>query len=167
LRPPALRRDTSAAIDVPFKMLISVVLVSMATMILYPVLQSYQETEMENRLTVSMAEIENAVLSVHRHPGSSRTVLIDVPSSGGIRLDRVSIGGDLTAPPAEVGTIGWRLTTGSDGTVLVSSTTGPVPMADADGKGLVIEAFPCLIVLEARAAPPGSHYKVYVQVSLV
>ena len=166
MRPPALRRNTGAAIDVPFKMLISVVLVSMAIMILYPALQSYQETEMESRLNISMAEIEAAVVSVHRHPGSSRTVLIDVPSSGGIRLDRLSIGGDLTAPPSEVGTIGWELTTGSHGTVLVSSSTGPIPMADPDGEGLVIEAFPCLIVLEAKISPPGSHYMAFVQVSL-
>ena len=167
MRPHTLHRNMDAAMDVPFKMLISVIIVSMATMVLYPALQSYQETEMESRLSISMTEIEAAAISVHRHPGSSRTVLIDVPSSGGIRLDSLSIGGDLTAPPSEVGTMRWELSSGSRGTVLVSSSTGPIPMADADGNGLVIEAFPCLIVLEAKMSPPGSHYKVFVQVSLV
>ncbi len=166
MRPSPFRRDPDAAIDVPYKMLISVVLVSMTTAILYPVLQTYQETEMERRLALTMAEIESAVVSVHRHPGSSRTLLVDVPSSGGIRLDSINIGGDLKAPAAEVGTIEWRLSTGSKGIELISSTTGPVPMAGIDGKGLVIERFPCLIVLEARVPPSGGYYKTVVQVSV-
>ena len=166
MRPSPFRRDPDAAIDVPYKMLISVVLVSMATAILYPVLQTYQETEMERRLALTMAKIESAVVSVHRHAGSSRTLLVDVPSSGGIRLDSIYIGGDLKAPAAEVGTIEWRLSTGSKGIELISSTTGPVPMAGLDGKGLVIERFPCLIVLEARVPPSGGYYRTFVQVSV-
>jgi hypothetical protein len=148
-------------------MLISVVLVSMAIAILYPALQTYQETEMEHRLAIKMAEIEAAATTAQRHPGSSRTVLIDVPSTGGIRLDRMTIGGELTAPPAETGTIRWSLSSGPSGTRLVSSTSGPVPMSGEDGGPVVLEAFPCLIVLETRAAPPGSHYRSFVQVSVV
>ncbi len=167
MKRPVLRDDRSAVIDVPMKMLISVVLVSMATIVLYPALQSYQETEMENRVSLSMAEIEAAVLAVQRHVGSSRTVVLDVPSSGGIRLDRLTIGGDLTASPSEVGTVSWRLSTGAKGAILVSSATGPVPMASSEGSQLVIEAFPCIIVLETRASPHGSHYGTFVQAAVL
>ena len=164
MRSPSLRRDTRAAIDVPFKMLISVVLVTMATAILYPALQAYQETEMEHRVSLTLAEIEVATLSVHRHPGSSRTVLVDVPSSGGIRLERLTVGGDLDGPPAGVSVIGWELSTGASGNHVVSSNTGPVAMAGPEGDGLVIESFPCLIVLEAATSPTGSVYRSHVQV---
>jgi hypothetical protein len=148
-------------------MLLSVVLVTMATAILYPALQSYQETEMEHRVSLTLAELETAVLSVHRHPGSSRTVLIDVPSAGGIRLDSMTIGGDLTGSPAKVGTISWELSSGDEGHHLVVSSTGPVPMARPDGMGLVMGSFPCLIVLEAMASPAGALYPTFVQVTAV
>lgn len=167
MRKLALRDDRAAVIDVPMKMLVSVVIVSMATMVLYPALQSYQESEMENRLGLSMAELEAAVLAVHRHPGSSRTVLVDVPSSGGIRLDSLTIGGDLTDPPSQVGTLRWSLSTGAHGTHLVSTAAGPVPMADADGSALVIDSFPCLVALEAMTSPPGSHYGTFVQATVL
>jgi hypothetical protein len=148
-------------------MLISVVIVTMATAILYPVLQSYQESEMEHRLAITLAEIETAAISAQRHRGSSSTVIIDLPSSGGIRLERLTIGGDLKAPPAEVGTIGWSLSSGPTGAQLVSTTIGPVPMAGEDGEQVVLDRFPCLIVLESKTAPPGSHYHDYVQVRVV
>lgn len=167
MRTPAFRRDATAAIDVPFKMLLSVVLVTMATAILYPALQTYQETEMEHRVSLTLAELETAALSVHRHPGSSRTVLIDVPSTGGIWLDSMTIGGHLAGSPADVGTIVWELSTGDEGHHLIVSSTGPVPMAGADGKGLVMESFPCLIVLKAMVSPEGAHYPTFVLVSEV
>jgi hypothetical protein len=148
-------------------MLISLVIITMATAILYPALQGYQETEMEHRVAVKMAEIESAAISVHRHPGSSRTVIIDVPSSGGIRLDSMIIGGDLTAPLAEVGTIRWHLSSGPEGTELVGSPSAPVPMADDKGEEVVLDRFPSIIVLEARTAPSGSLYGAYVQVTTV
>jgi len=166
LRPPALRRQTGAAIDVPFKLLISVVIVTMATAILFPALQAYQRSEVEHRLALTLAEIEAAAISVHHHPGSSRSVVIDVPSSGGFRLESMSIGGDLRAPPAEVSTIGWRLSSGTTGTQLVITTTGPLPMASTEHEELVIDRFPCLIILEAKVAPPGGHYSAFVQVSV-
>ena len=164
MRTPAFRSDARAAIDVPFKMLLSVILVSMATAILYPALEAYQETEMELRVSLTISEIEAAALSVSRHPGSSRTVLVDVPSSGGIRLERLTVGGDLTGPPADLGTIGWELSSGTSGIHLVSSNTGPVPMAGPEGAVLEILAFPCLIVLEARASPQGAHCPTHVHV---
>ncbi len=165
MRTPRFRRDASAAIDVPFRMLLSVVLVTMAAAVLYPALQSYQESEMEQRVSLTLAEIEAAALSVHRHPGSSRTVLIDVPCSGGIRLERMTVGGDLDGTPTEVGTISWALTNGASGDHLVTSNDGPVPMAGPDGRTLSIEAFPCLIVLETCATPSGAYYNAYVRVS--
>ena len=164
MRTPRFRRDATAAIDVPFRMLLSVVLTTMAAAVLYPALQSYQETEMEQRVSLTLAEIETAVLSVHRHPGSSRTVLIDVPCSGGIRLERMTVGGDLCGAPAQVGTIGWQLSNGASGDHLVASSGGPVPMAGPDGRGLSIDGFPCLIVLEVRVAPSGAPFQTYVQV---
>jgi hypothetical protein len=165
VRSPVFRRDEGAAIDVPFRLLLSVVLISMATAILYPTLQSYQEAEMENRVSLTLAEIEAAAVSVHRHPGSSRTVLIDVPSSGGIRLESLSIGGDLEGTPVEVGTIGWSLSNGVSGNHLVTSSSNVVPMAGPEGGGLHIDSFPCLMVLEAKAGPPGSHFGAFVQVT--
>ncbi len=150
----------------PFKMLLSVVLVTMATAILYPALQAYQETEMEHRVGLTMAEIEASVLAVHRHPGSSRTVLVDVPSSGGIRLEGLTIGGDLDGPLSEVGTIGWELSSGASGTHLVASSTGPVPMAGPGGGAVGVDAFPCLLVFEASPCPPGSAYRGFVQVTV-
>lgn len=166
LRHPHLRQDRRAALDVPFKMLLSVVLVTMATAILYPALQAYQETEMEHRVGLTLAEIEASVMAVHRHPGSSRTVLVDVPSSGGIRLEGLTIGGDLEGPPAEVGTIGWKLSSGTTGRHLVTSSTGPVPMAGPDGGAVHVEAFPCLLVLKASACSQGSAYRAFVQVTV-
>ncbi len=167
MRPSAFRRQTGAAIDVPFKLLISVVIVTMATAILFPALQAYQRSEMEHRLALTLAEIEAAVISVHHHPGSSRTVVIDVPSSGVITLESMSIGGGLTAPPAEVSTIGWRLSSGTTGVQLVSTTSGPIPMASTEYGELVIDRFPCLIILEAKVAPPGGHYSTFVQVAVL
>jgi hypothetical protein len=166
LRGLNIRRDASAAIDVPFRMLLSVVLVAMASAVLYPALQSYQETEMEERVSLVLAELEAAALAVHRHPGSSRTVLVDVPSSGGIRLERMTIGGDLGEGPAGTGTITWELSSGASGHHLVSSNTGPVPLAGPEGEALVVDHGPCLLVLTAGPAPAGSHFRTFVQVDI-
>ena len=166
MRPSPFRRDEVAAVDVPFRMLLSVVLVSMASAVLYPALQAYQEKEMEDRVSLVLAEIDAAALAVHRHPGSSRTVAVDVPSSGGIRLVALTVGGDLDGTPAEVGTIGWQLSSGASGHHLVSSNTGPVPMAGPGGEALVVERMPCLLVLTAASAPTGARYGTFVMVSL-
>ena len=167
MRPPTIRRDPRAAIDVPLRMLLSVVLVSMASAVLYPVLQTYQETEMEERVTLVLAEIEAAALAVHRHPGSSRTVLVDIASSGGISLERLTIGGDLDEAPAVTATITWELSSGAKGHRLVSSNTGPVPLAGPEGEALVVVCEPCLLVLTATPAPAGACYRTFVQVDVL
>lgn len=153
--------------DVPFKLLMSVVIVTMATAILFPTLQAYQRSEVEHRLSLTLADIEAAVISVYHHPGSSRTVVIDVEPSGGIRLETLTIGGELTAAPVDASTINWRLSSGASGNHLVSTASGPVPMASTEHEELALDRFPCLIVLEAMKAPPGSHYRSFVQVSMV
>ncbi|UCC93762.1 MAG: hypothetical protein JSW25_03600 [Thermoplasmata archaeon] len=167
MRPPRFRNDTGAAMDVPFKMLVSVVLVSMAVATLYPVLQSYHETQMEHRVSLAVTEIEAAVTSAHRHPGSSRTVLIDVPSTGGIRLESLTIGSELTAPAVEAGAITWRLSSGPGSRELVTTSGGPVPMAGPGGEQVVIDRFPCLLVVEAMTAPPGVQHRDFVQVTVL
>jgi hypothetical protein len=167
LRPPILHRDTRAAIDVPFKLLLSVVLIAMATAILFPALQAYQQSEMENRIAITVAEIEAVALSVHRHPGSSRTVLVDIPPSGGIRLERLTLGGDLASAIALVGTISWDLSNGVSGRVLVSTSSGPLPMAGTDGVALVVDGFPCLLVMKCDPSPPGAVYPTFVRVSVL
>ncbi len=166
MRHPYLRGDTRGALDVPFRMLLSVVLVTMATAILFPALQAYQETEMEHRVGLVLAEIEASALAVIRHPGSSRTVLVDVPSSGGIRLEGVIIGGDLHGPSSEVGTIGWKLSSGASGRHLVAASTGPVPMAGPDEGAVRVDAFPCLLVLKASACSQGCAYRSFVLVTV-
>ena len=98
MRPSALYSDRDAAIDVPYKLLLSVVLLTMATAVLMPTLYAYQQSEVERRIQVAIAEIDSAARSVFHHPGSSRTVLVDIPSSGSFHLERLTIGGDLTAP---------------------------------------------------------------------
>ena len=97
MRPLRILPDDDGAIDVPYRLLLSVVLIAMATAVLYPALQAYSRSEMEHRLTIASREICSAAESVHRNPGSSRTVHIDVPSSGIIRLTRLTIGGDQTS----------------------------------------------------------------------
>lgn len=151
------------AIDVPYRLLLSVVLIAMGTAILYPALEAYSQSEMEHRLAIAVEEIGTAAVSVHRHPGSSRTVHIDVPPSGVIRLERLTIGGDLASTPANASIITWALSNGIHGRDLVCSSSGPLPLAGPDGGPMEIETFPCLIVMERRPSPPGSLFPTFVE----
>jgi len=167
LRPPFLRRDNGAVIDMPFKVLISLVVMTMATVILLPALQAYQSSEVEHRTEISVAAIASAARSVYHHPGSSRTVALDVPSAGTVRLELMSIGGDLTGPPGETCVIKWRLSDGTEGIHAITTLGGEVPMAGPDGLAISIEGQRALLVLEAKAAPRGSWCDTYVEVRLL
>lgn len=167
MRPPALRRDEGAAIDVPFKLLLSLVVIALAMGVLMPALSAYQTSEVEHRVSVTLAEIEAAALAVHRHPGSSRTVVIDLVASGSVRLERIALGGDLSGSLADMATIRWWHTGGASGEHLVSTSSGPLPMAGPDGGPLTIETFPCMLVLEGCPSPDDCPYPSYVRVTVV
>ena len=167
MRPSVLQRDGDAAIDVPFKLLLSVVLMTMATAVLMPTLHAYQQREVEHRIQVAIAEIDSAARSVFHHPGSSRTVLVDIPSSGSFHLERLTIGGDLAAPGPGAALIRWRHSGGAEGNHLVTTNGGPLSMAGPNGGHLDIEGQQCLLVLEARASPPGSQSNTFVEVRIL
>jgi len=164
LRPSALHRDRNAAIDVPYKLLLSVVLLTMATAVLMPTLYAYQQSEVEHRIQVAIAEIDSAARSVFHHPGSSRTVLVDIPSSGSFHLERLTIGGDLTAPGPEAALIRWRHSGGAEGNHLVTTSRGPLAMAGTNGGPLDIEGHQFLLVLEARTTLQGNQPIAFVEV---
>ncbi len=167
MRPPAFRRDRGAATDIPFKLLLSVVLMTMAFAVLMPVLQAYQQNEVEHRIQLAVAEIDAAARAAYHHPGSSRTVLVDIPSSGSYRLESLTIGGDLTDDGPEAAIISWRHSGGMKGNHAVSTHGGPVSMAGPDGGPIVLDGDRFLLVLEAKTAPPESHVSTYVEVRVL
>ncbi len=167
MRPSALKRNRDGAIDVPYKLLLSVVLMAMATAVLMPTLYAYQQSEVEHRIQVAIAAIDSAARSVFHHPGSSRTVLVDIPSSGSFHLERLTIGGDLAAPGPEAAFIRWRHSGGTEGNHLVLTNGGPLAMAGTNGGPLDIEGHQCLLVLEARESPQGSQPITFVEVRIL
>jgi hypothetical protein len=156
-----------AALDMPFKLVISVVILTMATAILLPVLHAYQQSEVEHRMEVVVAEISSAARAVFNHPGSAKTVLVNIPPAGPVHMERLVIGGDLSGHPAEAATIRWSHSSGASGSMVVRSVTGPVPLANQEGKALVITGSICLLVLEEMESPQGSWSKRFVQVLVV
>ena len=167
MRPSALHRDRYASVDVPYKLLLTVVLMTMATAVLMPTLYAYQQSEVEHRIQVAIAEIDSAARSVFHHPGSSRTVLVDIPSSGSFHLERLTIGGDLAATGPAAALIRWRHSGGAEGNHLVTTRGGPLSMAGPNGGPLDIDGHGCLLVLEARASPPGSQPDTFVEVRVL
>jgi hypothetical protein len=164
LRHPRLRRDREAVVDMPFKLLLSVVLMAMAAAVLLPALSAYQQTEFEGRVKLTVAEISSAARAVFASPGSSRTVAVDLPPSFGISLVRLSIGAGLDASPVDMAIIQWRLSSGGEGRAVVHTTCGAVPMSGQDGQPLVLQKGRALLVLEAGQAPAGSQVGRYVLV---
>ncbi len=167
MRPTALHRDSSAVIDVPYKLLLSVVLMTMATAVLMPTLYAYQQSEVEHRIQMTVAEIDSAARSVFHHPGSSRTVLVDIPSSGSFHLERLTIGGDLASPGPEAAIIRWRHSGGVEGDHLVTTSRGPLAMAGTNGGPLDIEGHQCLLVLEAMTSAQGNQPITFVEVRIL
>ena len=84
----------------------------------------------------------------------------------GVRLERLTIGAPLGSEAASMAVIAWSHTAGGSGRTAVTSTGGPVPMCGEDGGQLVLADGRALLVLEARAAPDGSSFDSYVEVSL-
>lgn len=164
MRHPRLRRDRGAVVDMPFRLLLSVVLMAMAAAVLLPALSAYQQTEFEARVRLTVAEISSAARAVLASPGSSRTVAVDLPPSLGISLEHLSIGAGLDAGPGEMAIIHWRLSRGGEGRTAVLTTGGPVPMSGPDGQPLVLQKGRALLVLEATQAPAGSPVGLYVMV---
>jgi hypothetical protein len=150
----------------PYKLLLSVVLMALAAATLMPALRSYQATELEGRIRVTVAEVASAARAVLNHPGSSRTVAVDLGGGWGVRLNRLTIGAPLDAPLEDVAVIAWSHTAGGSGRTVVTSTGGPVPMCGEDGGQVVLADGRALLVLEARHAPEGSSVESYVEVSL-
>jgi type II secretory pathway pseudopilin PulG len=148
----------------PFRLLLSVVLMAMAAAVLLPALSAYQRTEFECRVRLTVAEISSAARAVYSSPGSSRTVALDLPPSFGISLERLSIGAGLDAGPGDMAIIQWKLSKGGEGRAAVHTTGGAVPMSGPDGQPLVLQKGRALLVLEARQAPAGSPVELYVRV---
>ena len=167
MRRSALRRIEAAAMDMPFKLLISVIIMAMATSILLPVLNAYQQSEVEHRIEVVMAELSSAAKMVFNHPGSAKTVHVQVAPAGGVHLETISIGGRLSEHPAEAATIKWRHSMGTSGMCVVSSVTGPVPLAGPEGDPLVIHGSGYLLVLESKPSPQGSWCQRFVEVRVI
>ena len=86
MRAGPLRRDPAGAIDIPYKLLVSVVIMALATTVLLPVLRGYQESTMEDRVNLAVSKIAAAARTAYHHPGSSRTVVVDVPPAGVVHL---------------------------------------------------------------------------------
>ena len=166
MRRPLLVRDRAAVVDMPYRLLLSVVLMALAAATLLPALRSYQATELEGRIRVTVAEVASAARAVLNHPGSSRTVAVDLGGGWGVRLERLTIGAPLGSEVASMAVIAWSHTAGGSGRTAVTSTGGPVPMCGEDGGQLVLADGRALLVLEARAAPDGSSFDSYVEVSL-
>jgi hypothetical protein len=164
VRHPRLLRDREAVVDMPFTLLLSVVLMAMAAAVLLPALSAYQRTEFECRVKLTVAEISSAARAVIASPGSSRTVAVDLPPSFGISLERLSIGAGLDAGPGDMAIIQWRLSKGGEGRTVVQTTGGPVPMSGPGGQPLLLQKGRALLVLEAREAPAGSPVELYVLV---
>ena len=166
MRRPLLVRDRAAVVDMPYRLLLSVVLMALAAATLFPALRSYQASELEGRIRVTVAEVASAARAVMAHPGSSRTVAVDLCGGWGVRLERMTIGAPPGAALEEMAIIEWRHTAGGSGRTVVASTGGPVPMCGEDGGELVLTDGRALLVLEARRAPEGSVVESYVEVSL-
>ena len=164
LRHPGLRVRDAAVTDVPFKLLVSVVLMVMAAAVLLPSLQTYQRSEIEHRIELAVAEISSAALAVYRHPGSSRVVEVDVPPCGGYELEGLSIGGDISSSPAGAAVISWRHSGGVERDHAVTTQNGHVPLCGPDGKALDVQGPRAVLVLEARQASLGSWAGHYVEV---
>ena len=164
MRHPRLLRDRVAVVDMPFKLLLSVVLMALAAAVLLPALSAYQRTEFEGRVRLTVAEISSAARAVYTSPGSSRTVAIDLPPSFGISLERLSIGACQDDGLGDMAIIQWKLSKGSGGRAAVLATGGPVPMSGPDGQPLVLQRGRALLVLEANQAPAGSPVGLYVLV---
>jgi hypothetical protein len=167
LRPSALRGDRAGVTDIPFKLLLSVVLMTMAVAVLMPALSAYQQSEVEHRIQLAVAEIDAAARAAYHHPGSSRTVLVDVPSSGSYRLVGLTVGGDLCNDGHVAAIISWRHSGGVEGHHVVATRGGPVYLAGSDGGPLDLEGDRFLLVLEARAAPPGCQTPTFVEVRTI
>lgn len=167
MRPTGLRGRDDAAIDVPFKLLVAVVLMAMAAAILLPALQAYQRSEVEQRIELTVAEISSAALAVYRHPGSSRTVTVDVPSAGGYRLEGLTIGGDLGEPPGGAAVITWRHSGGVERSHAVTTTNGQVPLCGPDGRAVEVAGHRTVLVLEAMEATSGPWTGHYVEVRTI
>ncbi len=162
-----LRSDTDGVIDVPFKMVISLVVMAMAVVALLPALQAYQSSEVEHRTEVAVAGIATTARSVFHHPGSSRTFVLDIPPAGSVRLVSMSIGGDLHGHPGEACVISWKLSDGTRGNHAITTNGGQVPLAGPDGQALTIEGHRAILVLETREAPPGTWCNNYVEVRAI
>jgi hypothetical protein len=167
LRTPFLRRDNGAAIEVPFKVLISLVVMTMAIVVLLPALQAYQSSEVERRTEVAAAGIASAARSVYLHPGSSRSYVLDVPPAGSVHLVSMSIGGNLDVTPGESCVISWRLSDGTRGSHAITTNGGQVPLAGVDGHAVTIEGPRAILALEAREAPPRAWCDRYVEVRVL
>lgn len=167
MRPPTLRKDRDGATDVPFKLLLSVVLMTMAIAVLMPALHAYQQSEVEHRIHLTVAEIDAAARAAFHHPGSSRTVQVYVPSSGSYRLESLIIGGDLTADGPLAAGISWRHSGGMKGTHVVSTHSGPLNLAGPDGGPVSLDGARYLLVLEAKTAPPGCQATTFVEVRVL
>ena len=155
MRVSPLRRDLAGTIDIPYKLLVSVVIMALAASVLLPVLRAYQESTMEDRVDLVISKIAAAARTAYHHPGSSRTVVVDVPPAGGVRLERLSIGGNLSKDLALTSTIRWELSTGASGTHAITTPGGFVPMTGPDDEAVVVGAGPSVLVLEAKEAPTG------------
>ncbi len=167
MRHPLLRQEGAAVVDVPYQLVLSVVLMALAAATLMPALRSYQASELEGRIRVTVAEVASAAKAVLHHPGSSRTVSVDLSGGWGVRLERLTIGAPLDAAPDMMAVIAWRHTAGGSGRSLVTSTGGPVPMCGTDHGQFVLVEGRALLVLEARQAPDGLSFDTYVEVTLV
>jgi len=166
LRRPLPRHDRAAVVDMPYRLLLSVVLMALAAATLMPALRSYQASELEGRIRVTVAEIGSAARAVLDHPGSSRMVVVDLGGGWGVRLERLTIGAPLGSGVASMAVIAWSHTAGGSGRTAVTSTGGPVPMCGEDGGQLVLSDGRALLVLEANDAPDDSPVEGFVVVSL-
>ncbi len=166
MRAVPIRMDEAGAMDIPYKLLVSIVVMAMAASVLLPVLKAYHESTMEDRVELLVSRIGAAARAVYHHPGSSRTVVVDVPPSGGVRLERLTIGGDPFTDPAQSSIIRWELSSGTGRTHVVTTQGGFVPMTGPEWQPVVVEAGPRIIVLEAQQAPSGMAFEHIVVVTV-
>lgn len=146
------------------RLLLAVVLVAMAAAIVLPALGSYQRSEVEHRIQVAVAGIDAAARSVYHHPGSSRTVVVDVPPAGRFHLERLVIGGDPATDPAMSAVISWSHSGGTTSRHVVSGDTAPIPLSGPDGRALTVEGPRAVLVLEAKVRTDGPATVRYVEV---
>jgi hypothetical protein len=132
-----LGRDTRGVESLPLKLIIVAVV---ATMSVVPAADALNALRDKDFLRRAEAQLEELVWTAEvvslEGPGSSRTVVLDFSSDGGIRFDRLTVGDHRDGPNQTA--VRLVLSTGSS--IVRITDMPPVPMSGPDGGAVVVQS---------------------------